>query len=346
MIYVLASSAFKDNSLSEHMNLIKIGYTDDSSKKLRYSQYKLHNPSVIVLYEIPDCGTDIEDQLHQFFSKFRYDMYGREWYYWDEEIIQFFETNKTKEDLIKVLVLPLKKDVIIKKKKYYYQIIDTCLKYKIKYGELDYLTLIKNNKKDLCYKQLLLSDFYEKSEIKDYILSYFNISSSDFDLFIKSISTNIPEILKFIDDFNSTGYFTDKMKLLCEFCEGKEEKLVDQILNQVPTEYSRFYYLLGPKKIKALCYKKGELIKYEKRLQDIDNKEEVIIKLIKDEFSIGERLDLPTIKSRIGKVFKDNSIDITPKATLLLDIFEIKRTKVKISEGTYTNGFEILCIKE
>ena len=273
-------------------------------------------------------------------------MYGREWYYWNEEIIQFFETNKTKEDLIKVLVLPLKKDVIIKEKKYYYQIIDTCLKYKIKCGELDYLTLIKNNKKDLCYKQLLLSDFYEKSEIKDYILSYFNISSSDFDLFVKSISTNTPEILKFIDDFNSTGYFTDKMKLLCEFCEGKEEKLVDQILNQVPTEYSRFYYLLGPKKIKALCYKKGELIKYEKRLQDIDNKEEVIIKLIKDEFSIGERLDLPTIKSRIGKVFKDNSIDITPKATLLLDIFEIKKTKVKISEGTYTNGFEILGIKE
>ena len=347
MIYVLASSAFKDNSLSEHMNLIKIGYTDDSSKKLRYSQYKLHNPSVIVLYEIPDCGTYIEDQLHQFFSKFRYEMYGREWYYWDEEIIQFFETNKTKEDLIKVLVLPLKKDVIIKEKKYYYQIIDTCLKYKIKHGELDYLTLIKNNKKDLCYKQLLLSDFYEKSEIKDYILSYFNISSSDFDLFIKSISTNIPEILKFIDDFNSTSYFTDKMKLLCEFCEGKEEKLIDQILNQVPTEYSRFYYLLGPKKIKALNYQKSKLEKEYISITTSPTDDGVKREKFLELFKVGDRKPLSEIKDTIREIYNSLEIkDKLPKATDLEEFFKVKKVKISNSSGGRDHGFEILGIKE
>lgn len=345
MIYVVASSAFKDNSLSEHMNLIKIGYTDDSIKKLRYSQYKLHNPSVIVLYEILDCDVEIEDRLHQFFLKFRYDKYGREWYYWNEEIIQFFETNKTKEDLEKAL--PPKKEelFVVKERKYCYQLIDTCLKYKIKHGELDYFALIKNNEKDQCYEQLLLSGFYEKSEIKNYILSYFNISSSDFDLFVESF-TNSPEILKFINDFNNVSHFTNKMKLLCTTKLNEED--LNIILLQIPIDYFTIYNTLSLDKIKALCYKRGELMKEcNKVLSD----SKITSGDIKSEFAkvfiVGEKYTIANVKNLVREVYDNLGLNKSPKAVDILDYFEVLKTKAKNETGEkFVDAYKILKLKE
>lgn len=41
----------------EKISLLKIGYTEDSKKKSRYTNYRLHNPLFELLYEIPE-GTE------------------------------------------------------------------------------------------------------------------------------------------------------------------------------------------------------------------------------------------------------------------------------------------------
>lgn len=39
-----------------------LGYTEDNNKDKRFQLYKLHNPTCKVLYEIPDLPEDIEKQ--------------------------------------------------------------------------------------------------------------------------------------------------------------------------------------------------------------------------------------------------------------------------------------------
>ena len=57
MIYLIKSAGYDENENLIHF--LKIGYTEDSSKDKRFSQYKMHNPTCKILYEIPDLPEDI-----------------------------------------------------------------------------------------------------------------------------------------------------------------------------------------------------------------------------------------------------------------------------------------------
>lgn len=147
----------------------------------------------------------------------------------------------------------------------------------------------------------------------------------------------------FLDKFKSYPYFTDKMRLLCEFdCE--DERILSIILSQIPIDYGNYYILLGPDKIKALCYKKGELDKICQKMKESssDNLKNIII----TNFSLSERVTKSDAKTRLQIAFKENNIITSPKATLILDYFEVKKTKVKNSEGKFVDGYELLKLKE
>lgn len=58
MIYLIKSASY--NESENYIDLLKIGYTEDSSKDKRFQLYKLHNPTCKILYEIPDLPEDIE----------------------------------------------------------------------------------------------------------------------------------------------------------------------------------------------------------------------------------------------------------------------------------------------
>ena len=60
MIYLIKSAGYDENENLIHF--LKIVYTEDSSNDKRFSQYKMHNPTCKVLYEIPDLPEDIEKQ--------------------------------------------------------------------------------------------------------------------------------------------------------------------------------------------------------------------------------------------------------------------------------------------
>ena len=105
MLYLLLSPSFVDNDSEKFKKLLKIGYTEDSNKRLL--SYKHSNPSIITL-KIFDFGDKVlESSLHLYFRKFRYKDYGREWFEYDESIIQFFEDHKTEESMVHEL-----KDII------------------------------------------------------------------------------------------------------------------------------------------------------------------------------------------------------------------------------------------
>jgi hypothetical protein len=96
MIYVYRSAGYDKEFNIIH--LIKIGYTEDMTK--RNSMYTSHNPGIRLICTIPDLGEDVEHALHSIFGKFLYPDFGREWFVYNEEIIDFFKTHTTPESIL------------------------------------------------------------------------------------------------------------------------------------------------------------------------------------------------------------------------------------------------------
>lgn len=88
MIYLIKSSGFSEkNGEIKFFSLLKIGYTDDNNKNKRYDQYKLHNPTISVIHEILNGTEEQESKLHYKFKNKKFNGYGNEWFYYDEEIV-------------------------------------------------------------------------------------------------------------------------------------------------------------------------------------------------------------------------------------------------------------------
>ena len=91
MIYLILSSAFVDNNdLSKgYIPLLKIGYTGEESRKSRFDTYITENPTVKILYLIENGDINDEANLHNHFKQYK-TKYGREWFEYKEEILDFF----------------------------------------------------------------------------------------------------------------------------------------------------------------------------------------------------------------------------------------------------------------
>ena len=151
------------------------------------------------------------------------------------------------------------------------------------------------------------------------------------------------EVDNFMLRFNSVPYFTDKMKLLCE--SNLSDRALFLILKQIPLDYSTYYNALSLERIKACSYKKGELEKEYCRKKE-SSAGSVKEKLIYDNFSIGDRISVRSIKEKLKELYISHGIVSTPKAVDLLDYFELKRTSIKdIESGKFIDGYEILSKK-
>ena len=145
----------------------------------------------------------------------------------------------------------------------------------------------------------------------------------------------------FLDEFNKKTTFIEKMKLLCEFSLLNSD--IPSILSQIPIEYSTYYTVLGPTKIKALNYQKSKL---DNALSD---KISLVIgktgELIFNKFKIGDKLSNTEIKERLKKLYEKHNIKSTPKATDLQIVFEVKKIKIPIGNKR-VDGYELLKLKE
>lgn len=158
---------------------------------------------------------------------------------------------------------------------------------------------------------------------------------------IDSVPTN--EINNFMIRFNYYTQYTQKMKYLCE--SNLSKKALSIVLAQIPLEYSSYFNILGPEKIRSFGYKKGELEKACKKVLEGQIGGDVE-KLILANFNIGDRITLFDAKEKLKLLYKENNIQFSPKAKTLEDYFDVKKTRVKNSEGKFVDGYEILKIKD
>ena len=135
--------------------------------------------------------------------------------------------------------------------------------------------------------------------------------------------------------------------MLCE-C-GLSSTTLSVILSQIPDsdEIKSYYFNLGPNRLKELGYNITYIKKDLNIITFSDNllKEEIIKR-----FKIGEKLLLPEIKERLTILYKDINYIASPKATDILNYFEVKdftRTVVDVNTGKKrrASGYELLLIK-
>ncbi len=96
MVYLIKSASWNSEA-NKFEFILKIGYTKDQSAKNRFIGYGNHNPTIEILFKIPNATERHEGALHEYFREFR--IYNREWYEYREEIIEFFKTHTTVESL-------------------------------------------------------------------------------------------------------------------------------------------------------------------------------------------------------------------------------------------------------
>lgn len=347
MIYVLRQKGinFKTNKLED---LLKIGYTEDSNYNNRMAAYKLHNPFTYILYTIKEADDKIETALHRYFRKYRYDNYGKEWFYYNQKIIDFFKEYKTKELLEKKLQHILS---------YTSKIDDVQLYKNIKLIVNRWLCLISNDidslkessRKIKSYildcKNNINNKIFVKEDIVRYLKTKYNISRDiEIDLldYISGNIKNSETVNNFLTEFTNKYIFREKMGMLCTYPLTDNERGI--VLDQIPLTYKKYYEILGPSRLYALGY---NITKIEKEYQaTLFNKDNLKDKIYSN-YQEGNKYSRNSIKEDLQKLYDSLNYTKKAKASDLEEYFEVKDCTVLNKEtGKYDRGFELIKKKE
>lgn len=350
MIYLILSAAFKEDNNGErsYFPLLKIGYTEDNKKDRRFLQYKLHNPTCQVLFEIPEATEDHEKRVQYRFKELLFKDYGREWFKYDKEIIEFFKNIKSLEDIESNLPKGNSDN-------------NKFLKYKNEVKNiLKYVSNIPKGKEfhNLCEE--IFDILGDKIVDKDYTMNYFRLRFGekrvmDYEKVIKSKETGIycenfeinRRVSEFLSEYSSRSTYFDKMRLLCE--SGLSQDILDIVLAQIPDKDDiKSHFLALPKdRLRALGYNKTKI---SRELGITMFSPELLMDEIYYEFKEGERYTLINIKNKLSSIYSSINYQSTPKATDIERWFEIKSVVLyeKNEDGSrkQLRGYELLRSKE
>lgn len=335
MIYLIKSAGYDENENLIH--LLKIGYTEDNNKDKRFQLYKLHNPTCKVLYEIPNLPEDIEKRIQYKFRGLKYNEYGNEWFYYSEDIINFFKDidNIDLESLPKsprrreIEFTNLKNEVI--------EIIKYLFLTKTEY--LDYLeNLITTLGDKFCVSSVL--DYIKTDPLvnKDLYSKYLEI--------VKSRETGIysnddivnQEVSEFLGIYTGLTTIYDKLKLLYEY--GLSQDSINIVLGQISDsdEIKSYYLSITPSRLRALGY---NVTRIKRELNIVTFSQELLEKSMYLEFKVGDRLSLSDIKVKLINIYESINYDRKAKATDLENYFEVKKCTINLP-GKRVNGLEII----
>ena len=156
---------------------------------------------------------------------------------------------------------------------------------------------------------------------------------------------NDEEVIKFLREFDSLVYFTDKMKLLCK-CE-LDQVQIENILEQIPINFKNYYNTIGPERIRNLQYKNSVIQEEYERLKNNQGVGCNLDKAICDAFFIGNKYLKTEIKLKLKEIYSELSILGNPKASDLEKYFELREVNITDpSTGKRVKGYELLKIKE
>lgn len=325
----------------EDITLLKIGYTEDSKKKLRYANYRLHNPLFELLYEIPEGTEECEKMLQIYFSEFQYKGYGNEWFYESQDIIDYFETHRTSESLVDLQDSGL----VIDRKKFYQfrnfveKIINLVINRKVNLGDISLGDGV-NQVSNLVNNVLVIRRIRSYSRFWKYIEDVFGYKESDL------IDQEYPnKVTKFLEYFDSYTQFTDKMKYLCDNVTDFSEEEFSSILGSIDIIFKNYFLTLGKERIRALQYRKYALDSEYQRQKNNQFNSKNLDDIIYSEFKVGEKYLKSYIKQKLNNIYESLELKLSPKATDLEKYFEMKLVDVIDDFGKRTKGFKIISRK-
>jgi hypothetical protein len=306
MIYLIKSAGYDENENLIH--LLKIGYTEDNNRDRRFMSYKLHNPTCKILYEIPSLSEDIEKRIQYKFKDLLYSEYGREWFYYSEDIINFFK------DIDSIDLESLPKNPIRGSKDFK----------KIKNECREVLSYFFNSKDTEDYLKNIISKVKDQLT-RDYVLEYLRDDSSigpegvdRYLNYLKCLETGIyceddivnREVSEFLKVYIGLNTIYDKLKLLCEY--GLSQDGIDIVLGQIADsdEIKSYYTTLGSSKLKSLSYNSAKI---KNHLGVVTFSQELLESSIYSEFKVGDKITLSDIKSRLEVLYKSINYDKVAK---------------------------------
>jgi hypothetical protein len=337
MIYVIANSEFKEGSLTEHETVLKIGYTDDKKSKKRFQAYRTHSYSYKILYKIKGGTKSDEQNLHHYFESYKIIYEGkplREWFKFDNFIIDFFNTHTTLESIrkdIKEFIHPKKRDSIYNIRKiirpYVLSVQDII-------GVLDETIYDGCSDATIEYAENWINTHY-KDQSKE-ILDYHKKVQS-------SITPKMKEFIEYLQD-TRIEHLSDRLKNLCNNSEfTSEEKKI--IARQASERFDQYYNIVGPNRCAELGYN-TTYIRNEIKNLSLDMDEDQLLESIYNEFLIDHKYSSVYIKSKLKEIYERCNITKTPKSTDLNEYFKTKRIQILYPDKKKDNGFKILSLKE
>nr|UWG86733.1 MAG: hypothetical protein [Bacteriophage sp.] len=332
MIYLIETTYYNKNT-KEILDLLKIGYTEDSNKDKRFTLYKLHNPGYKLLYEISGYDEDIEKRVQYKFRDLKYNEYGNEWFYYSDDIINFFK-NIDNVDLESLPKSPRRREVEFTNLKN--EIIDI-IKYLFLTKE-EYMNYLEN-------LITILGDKFSVSSVLDYIKTDSLINKDLYSKYleiVKSRESGIyceddivnQEVSEFLRVYTKLSTIHDKLKMLCEY--GLSSDAIDIVLGQIADsdEIKSYYTTLGSSKLKSLSYNSAKI---KNHLGVVTFSQELLESSIYSEFKVRDKITLSDIKSRLEVLYKSINYDKVAKAKDLENYFEVKNSSI------YENGKKVKC---
>ena len=341
MIYLIETTYY-DKETKEVLDLLKIGYTEDSKKDKRFMAYRMHNPGYKLLYEVLGYSEDIEKRIQYKFKDLLYSEYGREWFYYSDDIINFFR------DIDNIDLESLPKNPIRGSKEFK----------RIKNECREVLSYFFNTRDTEEHLKSIISEIKDQLS-KDYVIEYLRkdsrIGSKKVDRYFEvlrcresgiyceddMVNQEVSEFLR-IYIYISLNTMKDKLKLLCEY--GLSSDAIDIVLGQIndSDEIKSYYTTLGPDRLRALSYSKTFI---KKELNIVTFSQDLLEKSMYLEFKEGDKLSLVDIKTKLTNIYDSISYDRKAKATDLENYFEVKKCTINFPDKR-VNGLEIIKKKE
>lgn len=310
-------------------SILKVGYTDDVTKRM--GQYFSANPGFDVL-GIREGDEILEDMIQIYLTYLGYQRrVGKrlnEWFDDRPEVQQIFHIN---QDRLERILWRSREKVFNFTRTTHLNIYEYLREKNLdSYSGVNYkldedsniIVPIKYNKLDLYYQTNIINK----------------------NLNIESEPTGIDDLDNFIEEFYSTGNFSNKMKAYCEFIDQhrKNNYIIGIVDIRIPDpKFKSYYNLLGTAGCRARNYRE-DLIKRE--LNDYLYKDILSVEIYKT-FEVGKRLLKKDIKQTLFSIYRKLGINSTPKAIDLIKWFEINNTKIT-KDGKRDAAFEILAIKK
>ena len=310
-------------------SILKVGYTDDVNKRM--SQYFSTNPGFDIL-GIREGDEILEDMIQIYLTYLGYQrrIGGRlnEWFDDRPEIQQIFHISR---DRLENLLWRSRKKVFNLTRTTHLNIyeylkeknLDSYSGVNYKLDENSNIIPIKYNKLDLYYQT--------------------NIINKNLD--IETEPTGIDDLDNFIEEFYSTGNFSNRMKAYCEFVDqyGKNNYIMGIVDIRIPDpKFKSYYNLFGTSGCRARSYRDDRIntiIDSRIKINNLSTK-------VSEMFKIGKRYSRKDIKLLLSQIYNSLEIKKIAKANDLEKWFEVKEVKFPDATGKWIHGFEILAIKK